>query len=456
MERVALSAPPRTLATKPAKKSVASELISALTKTKAKDAAANNVKKEVKIETMDEFAKLIFGKEAAKAAGTPKAAPAKPLTTAKPAAPPLKKKPVNDDWINFLKKKQDVEPNSDEIEVVKVEPKKAKTDTVKPSSPNTAENHAEKDKVLKNLLSQVSDLETTMGSSISKLEAQLRTEQEKNLKLKIKLDNEQENAAKLMESVAKAEKGKSLAEDAMKAINKELKEEKGVNIELFDKTINLEQENKENKTKLDKVNKELKAKAVENEALATKVTNFSKWKAECAIKVKAARSDCQKEHVEKIEDLVNKVDELEDILTELSRKIPAMVAEHNNKTSGLKTKDETKSKEIKQLKKKVSNLETALHEKETMIKADKEAKANEEIKELQEEVEQENTDKTTRKLSGKKRKCEDVTVDEPNKKKVNLNEDDLDEDAIQVVVEVDTVHADSFRSLARDGGSELQ
>ena len=133
-----------------------------------------------------------------------------------------------------------------------------------------------------------------------------------------------------------------------------------------------------------------------------------------------------------------------------------MVAEHNNKTSGLKTKDDAKSKEIKQLKKKVSNLETALHEKETMIKADKEAKANEEIKELQEEVEQENTDKTTRELPGKKRKCEDVTVDEPNKKKVNLNEDDLDEDAIQVVVEVDTVHADSFRSLARDGGSELQ
>ena len=73
-----------------------------------------------------------------------------------------------------------------------------------------------------------------MWESISKLEGQLKAEQEKGIKLKIKQDDEKEGGAEMAANVENAEK-------ALKAVCEELKEEKGLDIELLDKTTNLEQ-----------------------------------------------------------------------------------------------------------------------------------------------------------------------------------------------------------------------
>ena len=117
-----------------------------------------------------------------------------------------------------------------------------------------------------------------MGESISKLEGQLKAEQEKCIKLKIKLDDEKEGGAEMAAKVENAEK-------VLKAVNEELKEEKGLNIELFDKTISLEQSSTEDKSKLTKLTSELKSEKLAREKLERKVDLLNKWKAECILKV---------------------------------------------------------------------------------------------------------------------------------------------------------------------------
>ena len=272
---------------------MANELISALTKPKVKE-SLKEVKQEqvvkekkveekvnVKQEKMDDFAKMVFGREARRppksgGASGPSGSSKSPPNTSKPP-------PANDDWINFLKKKQDV-PRSSELDVLKVGNTgrhQAPTNLVKsrqmPTDPDKL-NTSEKDVVLKNLLQQVSDLEATMGESISKLEGQLKAEQEKCIKLKIKLDDEKEGGAEMVAKVENAEK-------AVKAANEELKEEKGLNIELFEKTISLEQSCTEDKSKLTKLNSELKTEKLTREKLERKVNALTKWKAECILKV---------------------------------------------------------------------------------------------------------------------------------------------------------------------------
>ena len=296
------------------RKSVANELISALTKPKVKE-ALKEVKQEqaatkekvdeklkVKQEKMDDFAKMVFGREAKR---PPKGNAQQPKIPPNPSKPP----PANDDWINFLKKKQDV-PRSPDLDIVKVENisekqdfptypmgttentgrQKAQTNLTKsrqtpPTDPDKL-NPAEKDAVLKNLLQQVSDLETTMGGSISKLEAQLKAEQEKNIKLKIKLDDEKEGSVELAAKIQSAKGEKENAEKALKKVSEELKEEKSLNIELFDKTISLEQTGTEDKAKISKITSELKSEKLAKEKLEKKIEVFTKWKAECIVKVR--------------------------------------------------------------------------------------------------------------------------------------------------------------------------
>ena len=279
-------------AAKTGRKSVANELISALTKPKVKE-TLKEVKQEkvvkekveekvsVKQEKMDDFAKMVFGREAKR---PPKAGGASSLSGPSKNPPSTSKPPpANDDWINFLKKKQDV-PRSSELDVLKVgkmgrhqDPTNLAKSRQMPTDPDKL-NTSEKDVVLKNLLQQVSDLEATMGDSISKLEGQLKAEQEKCIKLKIRLDDEKEGGAEMAAKVDNSEK-------ALKAVNEELKEEKGLNIELFDKTISLEQSGTEDKSKLAKLSSELKAEKLSREKLQRKVDAFNKWKAECILKV---------------------------------------------------------------------------------------------------------------------------------------------------------------------------
>ena len=290
---------------------MANELISALTKPKVKE-ALKEVKQEhaatkekvdeklkVKQEKMDDFAKMVFGREAKR---PPKANAQQPKIPPNPSKPP----PANDDWINFLKKKQDV-PRSPDLDIVKVEniserqeiptypmgttenTGRQKTQQKSRQQPTTDPdklNPAEKDAVLKNLLQQVSDLETTMGGNISKLEAQLKAEQEKNIKLKIKLDDEREGSVELAAKIQSAKGEKENAEKALKKVSEELKEEKSLNIELFDKTISLEQTGTEDKAKITKLNSELKSEKLAKEKLEKKIEVFTRWKAECIVKVR--------------------------------------------------------------------------------------------------------------------------------------------------------------------------
>ena len=259
-------------------------------------------KLKVKQEKMDDFAKMVFGREAKR---PPKGNAQQPKIPPNPSKPP----PANDDWINFLKKKQDV-PRSPDLDIVKVENiserqeiptypmgtaentgrQKTQTNLTKsrqtpPTDPDKL-NPAEKDAVLKNLLQQVSDLETTMGGSISKLEAQLKAEQEKNIKLKIKLDDEKEGSVELAAKIQSAKGEKENAEKALKKVSEELKEEKSLNIELFDKTISLEQTGTEDKAKITKLASELKSEKLAKEKLEKKIEVFTKWKAECIVKVR--------------------------------------------------------------------------------------------------------------------------------------------------------------------------
>ena len=107
---------------------MANELISALTKPKVKE-TLKEVKQEkvvkekvddkvnLKQEKMDDFAKMLFGREAKR---PPKAGGASGLSGPSKNPPSSSKPPpANDDWINFLKKKQDV-PRSSELDILKV------------------------------------------------------------------------------------------------------------------------------------------------------------------------------------------------------------------------------------------------------------------------------------------------------------------------------------------------
>ena len=82
------------------------------------------------------------------------------------------------------------------------------------------------------------------------------------------------------------------AEKALTAVNEELKEEKGLNIELFDKTISLEQSSTEDKSKLVKLTSELKSEKLTREKLERKVDALNKWKAECIVKVRELKQIC--------------------------------------------------------------------------------------------------------------------------------------------------------------------
>ena len=313
-----------------------------------------DVKKEIKQEKIDEFAKMIFAKGVGGGPHPMKYTKPFPFsstsTVPESPAPPnsgQKKKPVNDDWINFLKKKQDVEPKNDDIDVLKVERppppaavpnkkvkpvvlEKAKPVVMEKAKPVASvpvqqminkemlEGNGEKDRILKNLLNQVSDLETTMGSSISKLEVQLKAEQEKSLKLKIRLDDEKEINADLRTS-------KTAAEEALKAANGELKEEKSVNIELFDKTINLEEGGKEDKKLLEKTTAELRNAASVNKVLSKNVDNLTKWKSDCSARIEATKAVCSKEHGERIQELEDRAETLEMLLRDLTVKMPVVI-----------------------------------------------------------------------------------------------------------------------------------
>ena len=305
-----------------------------------------DVKKEIKQEKIDEFAKMIFAKGVGGGPHPMKYTKPFPFsstsTVPESPAPPSsgqKKKPVNDDWINFLKKKQDVEPKNDDIDVLKVERppppaavqnKKAKPVVQEKAKPVASvpvqqminkemlEGNGEKDRILKNLLNQVSDLETTMGSSISKLEVQLKAEQEKSFKLKIRLDDEKEINADLRTS-------KTAAEEALKAANSELKEEKSVNIELFDKTINLEEGGKEDRKLMEKTTAELRNAAAVNKVLSKNVDKLTKWKSDCYARIEASKAVCSKEHGERIQELEDRAETLEVLLRDLTVKVPVVI-----------------------------------------------------------------------------------------------------------------------------------
>merc|ERR1712096_513326 len=140
------------------------------------------------------------------------------------------KNKVNNDWINSLKKRQDTElpVAEDDIleleETQKIKPqlqakrkrnnKKDIFSTELPVSKYVAVNpevkleakdnymvtveekvgkDVEKDLILENLLNQVAQLETSMGSNISKLESKLKDENEKSRKLQDDLEAEKEN-----------------------------------------------------------------------------------------------------------------------------------------------------------------------------------------------------------------------------------------------------------------------
>ena len=386
------------------KNSVASELISALTKPKVKD---------IKQEKIDEFSR-VFGKELNNvktkkedinpvklarnspssrfnSSSTPSVitsfvsssstsysrptisnpSPVVSPTSGSSSFPPVveatKKKVVNDDWLNFLKKKQDIDPKMDptdsDINDKVIPPKSEKVVKSKPPPKEALlvpkqeiiEGSAEKDKILKNLLNQVSGLEASMGASISKLEHQLKAEQEKNVKLKVIVDDQKENNDKLIAEISEMKKA-SNSEDSVRK-EKEMKELKLVNAELLDKTVKLEEAVKVEKRIIEKISKNLKSSNSANSILTKKIAESTKWKSENLIRIKNAKIQCEKDHVERINDLEEKLDWRGDILSKLAFKVRMLMMEHS---TTLKSKD----KLIKELNEKLENREDVTREGE--------------------------------------------------------------------------------------------
>ena len=464
-----------------AKKSVASELISALTRPKGRkqEQSPTHFVKQEEVEVLTRsISPILRTVPSVKLSMAQKP----PVHTITPPAPGLsaaqKKKVVNDDWINFLKKKEDVGPRNDDIDILKIErpnlpaPKKTNSETPKhinkteiiPKAKTTPQpvqkmmskeiqkninskdifgGNADKDKILKNLLNQVSDLESTMGASISKLEAQLKGEQEKSLKLKIQLDDEKETNSEFLSKVSKAEKEKETIGNALKTLNHELKEEKGVNIELFDKTINLERAAKVDKQQIEKLSLELKQTKNEimlNKVLKKEVEILNKWKSTCMTKIQSTKVACQNEHIKRIETLEDNSEKLEKLLEEVSKKVPKLVQEFTN-TMGLK------DDEIKNLNNQLANKGNWFSEREMALKeSEKKLKENEKklkeketdmqkvydlVNKLQERLKTEKCESVPEDLlekleqTGTKRKAEELVENEPvHKKTANSDEDD--------------------------------
>jgi len=138
------------------------------------------------------------------------------------------KNKVNTDWISFLKKRQDSEPLvDDDVLVAEIDdsPKSIKThQQQKPKRvknvrkevsgqtiPPEKESDVDKDKILQGLMKQVADLEASMGANISKLELQLKEEKEKTARSTFLVQNlaEEKEKNNSLEAALETEREKS-------------------------------------------------------------------------------------------------------------------------------------------------------------------------------------------------------------------------------------------------------
>merc|ERR1712129_330582 len=417
-------------------KSVASELISALSKPKIK----KEVKEEPVEETVDQgtvankldlkdfqatIAKnlnVAIEKEKntvklsnkTKNSASKRAETKTNLTESRDEKTAFKNK-VNNDWINFLKKRQDSEPFVEDVvemqESPKVEPKPKRIRNIKKDSfstnvTNTAtvqvesipskkvvENDSDKDLILKNLMNQVAQLESSMGANISKLELQLKEEKEvtkkvtklekllkeeteRTNKLLVDVESEKENYSDIATKLISLQQSKLTTEEShLKKINdfdEKLKLERSKNASLSKERSKIEKTLKEEVKAQEKISKNLVSLSSEKELLILDTDKLQKWKDESIIKIKASIMNCQQEHVQKMEDLEESDRIKGDLIVEISSRTLMLIAESSSvinlkdkEINNLKLSNDEKDNLLKEREKEVNELESKLKERES-------------------------------------------------------------------------------------------
>jgi len=306
------------------------------------------------------------------------------------------KSKVNSDWINFLKKRHDSGPDSGaEAEIIEIDasPKPTKR-SVKPKivsankivnaaveikSETDGEANKEKDLILKNLMAQVSQLETSMGANISKLETQLKEEKAKTSRLTSELESEKENYSDIATKLISTQQTKLKMEEAhqlkISNMEKSLAEETV-------KTKTLDSELVKVKDLLEKAEQDKDKAAVEisglleiNGKLKVEVEQLLIWKEKSLAKIKSSVSFCSDNHVNKINDLLESEKLKNELIVETSARISALIQEYNLKINAknkdldtLKSKHEDVLKSVKCKENNIRDLENQLKDKEGKIK----------------------------------------------------------------------------------------
>merc|ERR1712202_4376 len=279
------------------------------------------------------------------------------------------KNKVNNDWINFLKKRQDTELAENDIVEVEETPifkpqqhSKRRRNNKKDvfttehelpvSKPVNNELKAqdncmdivkdevgkdvdvEKDQILKNLMNQVAQLETSMGANISKLESQLKDEKEKSKKLEEDLEAEKENYSDTATKLISMQQNKIDTEETHRKkfseVDEKFNSERRKNSELSKELNKIEKVCKEDKKVKDKFSKDLLSIAAERQKLKSEVGNLVMWKEESITKIKASIMFCQEEHVQKINDLEDNNELKSGMIVEINSRLSMMISEYSS------------------------------------------------------------------------------------------------------------------------------
>ena len=369
--------PPRS---KSRTSSVAQELVLALSKPKVSKDDNNKSKKTHK----SSISALTNKKELAKS-------PSIPLVKKENTSPAK----INDDWISFLKNKQeDVGPVIKDVRSVGlVKPKSkfpaqkhVKKESISPSKSSSnikVKDDPDKnnDKVLQSLMTQVSTLESTFGEKISKLESSLKIERSKNKQLESNLEKEIKSSNELKSRISNLQREKDHLDKDLQSkivnLSAELERDKRKYTEVTENFSKFKKDVDDSKELKEAEMEELKR---ENDKVHVELKNLESWKKEVKKKITGSANMCRINHLKKLQTLGEENENIKLVLKETKKKVQEVLLdtasllnkkedEIKSLQKKLKTFDVSKTKEYKKLSKqlfvselKVSDFKKALEE----------------------------------------------------------------------------------------------
>merc|ERR1711874_12556 len=248
----------------------------------------------------------------------------------------------------------------------------------KKNSKKEGERDSDKNQILQSMMNQVSQLESSTGAKISKLESQLKQEmdksrssgmleknlqeeKEKNTRLEADLKHYSDIATKMIS----LQEGKLLAEitnqKKFDEVEQKLNYEKSKCTNLTKELCKVKDALKDEKSSKRNVSNNLTFFTSEKERLQQEVDNLQNWKEASIIKIKASHLSCQMEHVQKIEELEESASIKGELLVEITTQMAMLIKESSSALN-------EKERALEELKFENNEKESLLKEKVVTIK----------------------------------------------------------------------------------------